>query len=411
MHFIYLLSLHAYGLLIKLGALFHPKAKAWVEGRKNWRQKLGAWQRGEGKLLWMHCASLGEFEQGRPVLEAIRREMPDIRLVLTFFSPSGYEMRKNYATVDGVFYLPLDTPANARDFLGLLRPDMAVFVKYEFWHFFWKELGNRGIPTLLISAIFRPGQAFFQFWGGFFRKMLFLPDRIFVQDEASKGLLDRIGVTGAVVAGDTRIDRVLAMAEEKKEWKLLDDFCRDGKILVAGSAWPPDEQILVKWLRDPSSKGWKCILAPHEIGEETIHSLIQRLGEPAIRFTEAGNEQAAARILILDTIGMLAFVYRYGHVAYIGGGFGKGIHNILEPMAQGLPVLFGPRHEKFREAILLQEAGAAWAFRNAEEFIKRMAFLTNEENRKEASEKGLAVLRRQQGATGLIIEYLEKLKS
>lgn len=395
-----------------MGALFHPKAKAWVEGRRNWRQKLGEWQRGEGKLLWMHCASLGEFEQGRPVLEAIRREKPHIRLALTFFSPSGYEMRKNYAVVDGVFYLPLDTPANARDFISLLRPDMAIFVKYEFWYFFWRELGNRGIPTLLISAIFRPGQVFFQTWGRFFRNMLSLPERIFVQDEVSKGLLDTIGVKGSVVAGDTRIDRVLAMAEEKKEWKLLDDFCREGKILIAGSAWPPDEQILAKWLRDPSSYGWKCILAPHEIGEDSIRSLMQRLGEPAVRFTgRPENNIAKARVLILDTIGMLAFVYRYGHVACIGGGFGKGIHNILEPMAQGLPVLFGPRHEKFREALLLQEAGAAWAFGNVEEFIKRMSFLSIEENRIEASEKGLAVLRRHQGATRLIVNYLEKLKS
>jgi len=403
---LYLLAILLYGLAIRLGALFHPKAKAWAEGRKDWRKALGNWERGPGKVLWMHCASLGEFEQGRPIIERVRGEMPGVKVALTFFSPSGYEMRKNYPLADGVFYLPLDTPANARDFLEMLRPDMAVFVKYEFWYFFWKELKKRSIPMVLVSAVFRPGQVFFRPWGGIFREMLRMPEQIFVQDESSAKLLGQQGIKTALVAGDTRIDRVLAMAQEIKEWPALEDFCRDAKVFIAGSAWPPDERLLESWLRHPSSRQWKCIIAPHEIREESIRQMEQALDEPVIRFTRPeGQDLAGGRILILDTVGMLAFAYRYGKAAYIGGGFGKGIHNILEPMAQGLPVLFGPKHHKFREAGLLIHAGAAWAVGSADELIDRINFLSQEENRKLAAEKGLAVLRQNQGATAKIVSW------
>ena len=408
MRLLYIIALHLYALGIRLGAFFHPKAKAWVEGRKNWRERLGSWQRREGKLLWIHCASLGEFEQGRPIIERLKAGMPGVQVLLTFFSPSGYEMRKNYPLADGVFYLPLDTPANARAFVDILRPDMAVFVKYEFWYFFWKELQKRNIPVVLVSAIFRPDQVFFRPWGGIFREMLRIPERIFVQDERSYQLLSTGGVLSVEIAGDTRIDRVLAMVEEKKEWPVLEAFSRNARVLVAGSVWPPDEQILEKWLNHPSSAGWKCIIAPHEIEEESIRALEQRLGGAVIRYTGRVEDPAGARVLLLDTIGMLAFVYRYGHVAYIGGGFGKGIHNILEPMAHGLPVLFGPRHEKFREAILLREAGAAWAIESAEDFMERINFLSKEENRKLAAGKGLAVLQSNQGATEKVVQFLAK---
>lgn len=410
MLFLYRISLFLYGLAIRLGAGFHPKASAWVKGRKEWRQKMREWKRPEGRLIWMHCASLGEFEQGRPVLEEIRRRIPGSNLALTFFSPSGYELRKNYPLVNGVFYLPLDSPRNARDFLECLRPDIALFIKYEFWYFFWMELKHRRTPTLLISAIFRPEQVFFKSWGGLFRKMLQVPSMIFVQDEPSRQLLASIGIENAAVAGDTRMDRVLSLADESLDWPVLQAFSQDARVLVAGSTWPPDEEILASWLAHPVSSGWKCIIAPHEIDESTVQSLQHRILERSLRYTELGEaEMPECRVLILNTMGMLGSAYRYGQVAYIGGGFGKGIHNILEPMAHGLPVLFGPKHQKFREAHLLKEAGAAWSIDRTDAFIDRMRFLSEKENREAASQKGLSLLHEQQGATRRIGEFLEEV--
>jgi 3-deoxy-D-manno-octulosonic-acid transferase len=396
-----------YPLAIQLASLFNPKAKAWGEGRRHWRRQLAGWQRGDGPVIWMHCASLGEFEQGRPVLEELNREHAKAQLVVTFFSPSGYEMRKNYPLASGVFYLPPDGVKNANDFLDLLRPDMAIFVKYEFWYDYLKALHQRSIPTMLISGAFRPGQVFFRPWGGLFREMLSFFERLFVQDESSRQLLASIGIDRVEVAGDTRIDRVLALAKEDRPMPLLDNFTAGAKVLVAGSSWAPEEQILEEWLKHPSSQGWKCIIAPHEIREEHIQTLEKQLGEPVIRFTRAKDANpGSARVLILDTIGMLGHAYRYGHAAFIGGGFGKGIHNILEPMSQGLPVLFGPGHQKFREAEMLISGGAAWEVGGAGAFIARMQDLSEEDFRASSSSKGLALLRMHAGATKKIVEKL-----
>lgn len=404
---IYRLFASLYPLAIRLAASFNPKAKAWVEGRRHWRTKLAEWKRGEGPLIWMHCASLGEFEQGRPVLEELDRKYPEAQLVVTFFSPSGYEMRKNYPLASAVFYLPPDGVKNADDFLDLLRPDMAIFVKYEFWYDYLSALRRRGVPTALISAVFRRGQIFFRPWGGLFRRMLGYFDLLFVQDEPSRQLLASIGVSRVEVAGDTRIDRVLALAGEDRPLPLLEAFSSGARVLVAGSAWPPEEQILEEWLKRPSAREWKCIIAPHEIREEHIQALEKRLGEPAIRFTRWGNEPLPpARVLILDTVGLLGHAYRYGYAALVGGGFGKGIHNILEPMSHGLPVLFGPKHHKFREAEMLIGAGAAWQVEGAESFIGRMEELAEEKVRNTASSRGLALLRSHQGATKKIVEKL-----
>jgi 3-deoxy-D-manno-octulosonic-acid transferase len=404
---LYRLFTSLYPLSIRLAALFNPKAKAWVEGRRHWRQQLADWERGDGPVIWMHCASLGEFEQGRPVLEELNREHPEAQLVLTFFSPSGYEMRKNYTLASGVFYLPPDGVKNASDFLDLLRPDMAIFVKYEFWYDYLKALHQRSIPTVLISGAFRPEQVFFKPWGGLFRAMLSFFDRLFVQDESSRLLLESIGIERVEVAGDTRIDRVLALAAEDKPMPLLESFSAGARVLVAGSSWAPEEQILEEWLKHPSSQTWKCIIAPHEIREEHILALEKRLGEAVIRFTRAKDANPGpARMLILDTIGMLGHAYSYGHAAFIGGGFGKGIHNILEPMSHGLPVLFGPKHQKFREAEMLIGGGAAWQVSGAGEFIDRMQALSEEDFRAAASGKGLTLLHLHAGATKKIVEKL-----
>lgn len=368
---------------------------------------MGAWQRGDGKVIWMHCASLGEFEQGRPVLEALHSQYPEVKLVLSFFSPSGFEMRKNFPLAAGVFYLPADSPANARDFLDLLRPDAVIFVKYEFWYYILRETHARKIPAYLISAIFRPDQIFFKPWGSLFREMLSFFDVLFVQNETSCLLIESIGLSSAVVSGDTRIDRVLALSRERKEWPLIEAFSRDSRLLIAGSTWAPDEQILIQWLGHPSSEGWKCMIAPHEIREGHIQSLMRKLDEPVVRFTEGDPALASgARIMILDTIGVLGQTYRQATAAFIGGGFGKGIHNILEPMASGAPVLFGPRHQKFREAELLIEAGAAWSVTDAAAFIERMEALSDDTFRKEASVKGLAVLNKNRGATEKIVQKI-----
>jgi 3-deoxy-D-manno-octulosonic-acid transferase len=356
----------------------------------------------------MHCASLGEFEQGRPVLEALHKEVPDARLILTFFSPSGFEMRKNYPlATGGVFYLPLDGPASARDFLDIVRPEAAIFVKYEFWYFYLRELKNRGVPTVLVSAIFRKEQAFFKLWGGWFRKMLGYFSALFVQDEASRELLDQIGVKNVEVAGDTRIDRVLDVAQEAMEWPVLDRFCAGARVLVAGSVWPPDERLLQAWLSDAVSEGWKCILAPHEIEEEHILGLTRTLPGPVVRYTAAAKGgPVEGRVMLLDTVGMLASAYRYGELAYVGGGFGKGIHNVLEPMAHGLPVFFGPRHEKFREARLLIESGAAFPVRSEAGFVKKFGEICSKSDISLASQAGMEILERNKGATLRISAYI-----
>lgn len=404
---LYRLFASLYPLSIRLASLFNPKAKAWVEGRRHWRQKLAGWKRGDGPVIWMHCASLGEFEQGRPVLEELNREHPEVQLVLTFFSPSGYEMRKNYPLASGVFYLPPDGKKNANDFMDLLQPDMAIFVKYEFWYDYLKALHQRNIPTMLISGAFRSGQVFFKPWGGLFREMLSFFDRLFVQDETSRQLLGTIGIDRVEAAGDTRIDRVLALAREERPMPLLSSFSAGAKVLVAGSSWAPEEQILEEWLASPASRGWKCIIAPHEIREEHVEALEKRLPGPVARYTQAKEgSTGTARVLILDTIGMLGHAYRYALVAFIGGGFGKGIHNILEPMSHGLPVLFGPRHQKFREAEMLIKGGAAWQVAGTEEFIARMQELSEQDFRTSASGKGLALLHLQAGATKKIVELL-----
>jgi len=380
--------MHIYFWLIRLAALFgHRKALLMVQGQKEVWSRLQAIEQGGEKTkkqewLWFHVSSVGEFEQARPIIERLKAEQAPYKILLTFFSPSGYEMRKNYDQVDLVTYLPFATKKNAKRFLDLLQPKMAIFVKYEFWPAYLKALKQRGIATYNIAAIFRKNQLFFQPWGGWYRNLLNCFTTLFVQDEQSKQLLDQYHVaTPVVIAGDTRFDRVTRIAKQSKTIDQVQLF-RDIEnplettperhiLIVAGSTWPQDEELFARYLQERENV--KLVLVPHEIHEEHLHQIFQLFQGQLIRFTHASrNNLSHTRVLLLDTMGMLSSVYKYADVAYIGGGFGDGIHNTLEAAVWGIPVLFGPKYQKFREAHGLLAAGASFSVKNYKEFRAKM---------------------------------------
>ncbi|MGI9161038.1 MAG: 3-deoxy-D-manno-octulosonic acid transferase [Saprospiraceae bacterium] len=401
-----------------LAARVHPKARLWVTGRWHWRQTLRQYWRPmpADRVLWVHAASLGEFEQGRPLIESFRAAFPDWKIVLTFFSPSGYLIRKNYPGADWVGYLPADTPENARDFLDILRPDFAVFIKYEFWANYLFALRNRNTPTLLISALFRPNQPFFRWYGGYWRRMLACYTHIFVQNEDSLRLLRQHGYQNNSLAGDTRIDRVLALSVSAPENPIAAAFAhrKEAYTLVAGSTWPPDEKILIPLLTNPAFADWRLILAPHTPSENYVQSLEKRLfdADPhlaVLRYSQASPERAAdARVLIIDNIGLLNGLYRYGYAAYIGGGFGRGIHNTLEPAAFGLPVLFGPHFAKFEEARQMADSGGAFPCASAENIQEALKKLELPEYKKKAAEAVRQYLQQNKGATEMILSFTRR---
>lgn len=391
---------------MRLAALFHPKARRWVEGRQHWRARYARAFEKKSRVLWVHAASLGEFEQGRPVIEAFRERFPGWQIVLTFFSPSGYDIRKNYPLADFVCYLPADTRRNARDFLDLIQPDAAVFVKYEFWAGYLSELKRRRTPTLLVSALFRPGQPFFRWYGAFWRRMLGCFSHIFVQNEASARLLDGIGVPHHTVAGDTRVDRVLKLAENAPENGIVSTFAGNAPVFIAGSAWEADEAVFLPVLQQAAFQHYKIIIAPHEPSEKHLTQLIARLERPHIRYSACSAAVPEAGILLIDNVGLLNTLYRYGSVAFIGGGFGKGIHNTLEPAAFGLPVLFGPRYEKFEEARQMVARGGAFAVRDAAELKNVLEKLQDSTIYGKASAATRAYLAESRGATERVLLYL-----
>ena len=446
-----------YGLALRIAALFNPKARLWVRGRlaehKSRQSAVGGRQsfinqkseiRNQSTpLAWFHCASLGEFEQGRPVIEAFRAKYPDWKILLTFFSPSGYEVRKNYEGADIIRYLPLDTPRNAREFIDTFRPELAVFVKYEFWYRYIDRLHRENIPTYLISGIFRPTQHFFRSYGSWARKQLAKFSHFFVQDESSEHLLQRIGLRNVTVSGDTRFDRVAAIAENGREFPLVERFARGRKVVVAGSTWPADEELLIQWLAQAGEE-IRLIIAPHEVGTQRVQALCKQVGspQPLDPKSEASSGSAAsshstrsdemdikhplgqsegsacalfsdltpdtasgARVLIVDGIGYLSHLYRYATVAYIGGGFGVGIHNILEAATFGKPVIFGPNYEKFREAKDLVRLKGAYPVHDEQELKQVCSGLLEDENLYlSASEKCKAYVSLNRGATAMILE-------
>lgn len=405
---IYSLFIHLFYAGIKLASLWNPKAKAWINGRKNWENTLskGFPLRSTQKRIWIHCASLGEFEQGRPVIEAIRQSYPEAKILLSFFSPSGYEIRKNYAAVDMVCYLPLDTMRNATRFLALVNPDLVIFVKYEYWPNFYKAIGQKQIPFIHISSVFRPNYLFFKWYGWQWRNMLTKIDRIFIQDKSSANLLDSIQLSNYVWAGDTRYDRVVAIRDQFTPIPEIEAFCQNKKIIVIGSSWEPDEQILSKLAT--SIPDLHFVMAPHEIHEQHLQK-IERLFDNSIRFSQYIKEPNDARVLIIDNIGLLSKLYHYATCCYIGGGFGVGIHNTLEAAAHGKPVIFGPNYKKFVEAIELIEKGGGFSIQNANELQSLVNKLLHDETfRSSAAHAAYQLVEQNSGATKKIMHYIQE---
>ncbi|MDR2120905.1 MAG: 3-deoxy-D-manno-octulosonic acid transferase [Tannerella sp.] len=351
MTLLYTLALHTYALFTALLSFFNRKARMTRLGQWHTNGILRTKIDAGARYIWFHAASLGEFEQGRPVMEMIRRKYPQYKILLTFFSPSGYEVRKNYDGADVICYLPFDTPYRVKKFLNLANPCMAIFIKYEFWLNYLSELRRRKIPTYVISAIFRREQFFFRRYGRWYRRALSCFDRLFVQDEPSAQLLAEYGITRVSVCGDTRFDRVLDVQRQARILPMLDVFAGDGKhpVLVAGSTWARDEDLIIPYFN--SHPAIKLIIAPHEIYRERLLDIESKLQRPSLRISEINRQSVAGKdCLIIDSFGLLSSVYRYGQMAYIGGGFGKGIHNTLEAAVYGIPVVFGPKYHKFKEA-------------------------------------------------------------
>ncbi len=358
MKIVYNIGILIFTLLAHFMSFFNSKASLWVKGRKNWEEKVRDKIKPGDRTIWIHCASLGEFEQGRPVIEAIKKERPGLKIVLTFFSPSGYEIRKSYPNVDCIIYLPADTPGNAAKLISLINPEFVMFVKYEFWNNYISTLYKRNIPLYLISAIFRPEQHFFKWYGSFFRDILKKFERIFVQDQRSFDLLSGIGMNNIALTGDTRFDRVVQITSSATDIPQLEIFRSNERLFLAGSCWKQDEEIIAQYINKfPGRMKW--VFAPHEIDIPNIERLEKLINVKHVRFSEFNESSVDARVLIIDNIGMLSSAYKYAYIAAIGGGFGKGIHNILEPACWGIPIMFGPRHKKFKEALdLINEKGA-----------------------------------------------------
>jgi 3-deoxy-D-manno-octulosonic-acid transferase len=404
---LYYLLIHLLYAVILAASPFNIKARMWVTGRFGWRKKLKNWNHGGDEVIWIHAASLGEFEQGRPLIEAIKMRSPSRKILLTFFSPSGYEIRKNYPAADLVLYLPLDTPYNARFFISRIRPVATFFIKYEFWYFFLKSLHDRHYPVYLISGIFRPNQVYFSWYGFWPRKTLYFFEHFFLQDEPSSRLLFTINLKNTTVCGDTRFDRVAALVAVSKEIDLAARFSAGKFCLVAGSTWPPDEQILTD-LINRAGNNEKFILAPHEISREHLSRITSLLTCSYVFYSDASADNVTDRqVLIIDNIGMLSSLYRYGQLAYIGGGFGAGIHNILEAAAYGIPVIFGPNYQKFREANELIHAGGAFAVRNYSELYQVINSLKPQSSQyHQASTCAGDYVRRNTGATSVIFNHV-----
>lgn len=404
---IYNFGLVLYAWVIRLIAPQHAKAKLWSDGRRDLFKRMAETIDPAARIVWIHTASLGEFEQGRPILERIRRDHPEFKILVTFFSPSGYEIRKNYKGADYIFYLPNDTPSNARRFLDIVHPEIAVFVKYEFWLNLLSELRRRSIRTYIVSAIFRRNSIFFRPYGGLWRQALETFDTMFVQNDESKNLLAELGFDNVVVAGDTRFDRVAEIASAAKQIDTVAHFKGESRLFVAGSTWGPDEELLIRLMND--NPDLKFIVAPHEMDESRIARLMNGTRGGALRYTNCTpeTEYGGSQLLVLDTVGLLSSVYGYATWGYIGGGFGVGIHNTLEAATFGLPIAFGPNYRKFKEARDLVTLGGAKAITNYEE-LKRwfIPLRDNQDFRNKTSRIAKDYTTRHQGATGLIVKAI-----
>ena len=395
---------------IRIASLWNNKANQWLAGRKNIFEILNSeLSTNKSKLIWIHCSSLGEFEQGRPVIESFKTNFPNSKLLITFFSPSGYEIRKEYKVADWVFYLPMDSPLNAKKFFDIINPSLVVFVKYDFWYYYLTECKKRNIPLLMISAIFREEQPFFKWYGSFHRKMLSCFTYIFVQDENSETLLNSIDINNVLKTGDTRFDRVTDIAANFQSIEIIEKFCGNSKVLVAGSTWPEDEKIIKEGIA--TNPDIKLIIAPHEVNEKHLDE-IKNLFPDAVFFSQLMTHDSQIvnkKIMIIDNIGMLSRLYHYATVAYVGGGFNKGIHNTLEAVVYGKPVIFGPEYRKFKEAVELVRTGSGISITNTADLSKQLETLLKSKDQYEMKCKNsFEFVQQRKGATKRIINYIQE---
>jgi 3-deoxy-D-manno-octulosonic-acid transferase len=410
MYLIYNILISIVELTLKPIAIFNKKIHLFVEGRKETFTKLSGKISEKDKVIWMHCASLGEFEQGRPILEKLKIEYPTHKIVLTFFSPSGYEVRKNYEIPDVVCYLPLDSKKNAEQFLSIVNPQLAIFVKYEFWPNILKALKKQDVETILVSGIFRKEQAFFNWYGGWMRESLKAFSYFFVQDENSKNLLNSIGVENVTVSGDTRFDRVFEITQQNNELDFIAKFKNNKYTLVAGSTWKEDEELLVNYINNHASENEKFIIAPHNIKSEEIQQLKKSITKKTVLFSEKEEKNLQDfQVFIIDTVGILTKIYSYASIAYVGGGYTKsGVHNVLEPATFGVPIVIGPNYVKFNEAIELVKSEACFVADNSQKLSVLLSeFFQQNKKREIAGSNALNYVQHKIGATSKILNYIK----
>jgi len=407
---LYRIFLFLYACGVEIASVFNQKAKLWYQGRQKIFKRLNkAFKGNEAPVIWFHCASLGEFEQGRPLLESLRKRHPDHKILLSFFSPSGYEIHKNYAGADWIFYLPLDSHYHARRWLSITKPRLVVFVKYEFWYFYLKAVHDKNIPLILVSALFRKEQPFFKWYGPLLHtKMLRFYSHIFVQDDNSVRLLKAIHLTNVTQTGDTRVDRVLSIRDHWTPVEAIDRFCADYPVIVAGSTWPEDDNELRHYAN--SHPELRFIIAPHEIGPDRLEGCLELYPGSMLYSTYMQAPKPDVHILIIDNIGRLKRLYRYATICFVGGGFGKnGIHNTLEAAVYGKPVIFGPVYEHFKETVEMEKAGAAFPVDNVlelEEILNEL--LADQQQYQKASQAAAAFMEQSAGATEKILSYIDK---
>ncbi len=409
MSIFYGILIRIFQLLAKIKAIYNPKVKLFIEGRVGLISRIENEIDKNAKIAWFHCASLGEFEQGRPVIEKFKKKYSSFKIVLTFFSPSGFEVRKNYENADYVYYLPFDTKVNVNRILSIVNPKIVFFVKYEFWFNYIKEINKKGIPLFLISGIFRPKQIFFKWYGLFYRQLLKRFTHIFVQNLESYNLLREIKINDISVCRDTRFDRVSKIAMESTKFQEVEDFKQGKKILIAGSTWEKDEHLVINYINQ-CKRDLKYIIAPHEVDENNIIRIINNLKVKTIRFSELKNADLInAKVLVIDNIGILSSLYKYGEIAYIGGAFGRGLHNILEAATFGLPIIFGPNYKKFNEAIKLVEYKSAFSILNYDQLFEIIEkLLINNEFFNSASHTCKYFIKSNKGASRHILNTIEQ---
>jgi len=395
----YNIIIYIYLVGVAIASIFNQKVKKMWRGERNAFSVLKEKVDQNAKYVWFHAASLGEFEQGRPIMERLKEQHPEYKILLTFFSPSGYEVRKNYEGADIICYLPLDTPINAIRFLRLVRPVMAFFIKYEFWYNYLHILKHRNVPVYSVSSIFRPDQVFFRWYGKEYAHVLKCFTHFYVQNEISCNLLAKIGITSVSIVGDTRFDRVLQIKERSKVLPIVEAFKGESKVFIAGSSWQPDEDIFIPYFNE--HKDWKLIIAPHVISEDHLQQILSKLDRKAVRYSQTTPEEAGqAECLIIDCFGLLSSIYHYGEITYIGGGFGAGIHNVLEAAVWDVPVIFGPNNKRFREAQALLNDNGGFEITSAEDF-KSIAdrLLTDSEYLEKYGSRAGAYVKTNAGAT------------